>query len=92
MQTRGTDTELATKDSMKTTVINNAFRVDIKNLKQEALKSMEQLRQSVKMKKRANPLEKIRSKLINIDTPPINNKSINIASTSPETNQDKPRP
>ena len=44
--------------------ISNAFKVEIKNEKQEVIKNMENLRNSVKMKKRANPFEKIMNKLI----------------------------
>jgi hypothetical protein len=38
--------------------------MNIKNQREEALKNMEHLRQSVKLKKRANPLEKIMTKLL----------------------------
>lgn len=43
--------------------ISNAFTLNIKDERQEILKNMENLRKSVKLKKRANPLEKIMSKL-----------------------------
>ena len=52
------------KDTFKIAPISNAFSLDIKNQREEALKNMEHLRQSVKLKKRANPLEKIVSKLM----------------------------
>ena len=52
------------KETFKITPISNAFSLEIKNQREEALKNMEHLRQSVKLKKRANPLEKIMNKLI----------------------------
>ena len=55
------------KDSLKIAPISNAFSLEIKNQRDEALKNMEHLRQSVKLKKRANPLEKIMNKLIGND-------------------------
>ncbi len=51
-----------TKDR-KQAAISNAFQLNLKNQKEEVLKNMENLRKSVKMKKRANPLEKIITKL-----------------------------
>jgi hypothetical protein len=52
------------KETFKITPISNAFSLEIKNQREEAIKNMEHLRQSVKLKKRANPLEKIMNKLI----------------------------
>ncbi len=52
------------KDTFKMAPISNAFSLEIKNQREEALKNMEQLRKSVKLKKRANPLEKIMNKLM----------------------------
>ncbi len=52
------------KESFKIAPISNAFSLEIKNQREEALKNMEHLRQSVKLQKRANPLEKIMNKLI----------------------------
>lgn len=52
------------KNTLKIAPIENAFMLDIKNQRQEALNNMETLRLSVKMKKRANPLEKIMTKLM----------------------------
>lgn len=52
------------KESFKIAPISNAFFLEIKNQREEALKNMEHLRQSVKLQKRANPLEKIVNKLI----------------------------
>jgi hypothetical protein len=48
--------------------------LDIKNQREEALKNMEHLRQSVKMKKRANPLEKIMSKLMSSENEGMRHK------------------
>jgi hypothetical protein len=48
--------------------ISNAFTLNIKNQRKEVLKNMENLRKSVKLKKRANPLEKIITKLMNIES------------------------
>jgi len=47
--------------------ISNAFTLNIKNEKSQACKNMENLRRSVKLKKRANPLEKILTKLAMTD-------------------------
>ncbi len=55
------------KETLKIAPISNAFSLEIKNEREEALKNMEHLRQSVKLKKRANPLEKIINKLIGND-------------------------
>jgi hypothetical protein len=44
--------------------ISNAFTLNIKNEREEALKNLENLRKSVKLQKRSNPMEKIVSKLI----------------------------
>ena len=52
----------------KVSSISNAFNLEIKNQREEALKNLEQLRKSVKFAKRANPMEKIMSKLIGSDS------------------------
>ena len=59
---------------MKIAPIENAFMLDIKNQRKEALNNMESLRLSVKMKKRANPLEKIMSKLMSNENDNIRHK------------------
>lgn len=48
--------------------ISNAISLNIKNERKEVLKNMENLRKSVKLKKRANPFEKIVSKIINSES------------------------
>ncbi|CDW79969.1 kinase superfamily protein isoform 1 [Stylonychia lemnae] len=52
------------KSAAKNQSISNAFTLDIKNQKEESQKNIDNLRKSVKLKKRANPLEKIITKLI----------------------------
>ena len=51
------------KHREKNILFQNAFNLNIKNKKEEVMKDMETLRKSVKLKKRANPLEKQMSKL-----------------------------
>lgn len=62
------------KNAMKIAPIENAFILDIKNQRQEALDNMESLRLSVKMKKRANPLEKIMTKLMSSENDSMRHK------------------
>lgn len=62
------------KNTMKIVPIENAFMLDIKNQRQEAINNMENLRLSVKMKKRANPLEKIMSKLMSSENDNMRHK------------------
>ena len=52
------------KKDHKKAAISNAFSINIKNERKEVIKNMENLRNSVKLQKRANPLEKLMSKMI----------------------------
>jgi hypothetical protein len=58
------------KEERQMAPISNAFTLNIKNERHEVLKNMENLRKSVKLKKRANPLEKIITKLMVRDCEP----------------------
>ena len=46
------------KDKSSSVALENAFVINIKNEREEVMRNMENLRKSVKLKKRANPLEK----------------------------------
>lgn len=52
------------KKDFKLVPISNAFTLNIKNEREAVIQNIENLRKSVKLKKRANPFEKILTKLI----------------------------
>jgi len=56
--------EVNPKKDIKNAPLSNAFSINIKNEREEVAKQMDNLRKSVKLQKRANPLEKLMSKMI----------------------------